>query len=51
MNKVVTVKTLTGPEVEALRIYGQSVHECSKVVSPTHRPPLTQATISSSHFC
>jgi hypothetical protein len=30
------------PEVGAPRIFRQSAHEDSKVVSPTHRPPLPQ---------
>jgi hypothetical protein len=33
--------TVTGlQEVEAPRISTQSVHECARVVSPKHRPPL-----------
>jgi hypothetical protein len=27
-------------EVEAPRFFSQSAHECGKVASPTHRPPL-----------
>jgi len=26
-------------------------HECGKVVSPTHRPPLPPGNIPGSHFC
>jgi hypothetical protein len=41
---------------QALRVPGsqilrQSAHECGKVVSPTHRPPLPPENIPGSHFC
>jgi hypothetical protein len=29
----------------------QSAHECGKVVSPTHRPPLPPGNIPGTHFC
>jgi hypothetical protein len=33
-------QALRGPEGEGAQISKQSAHECGKVVSPTHRPPL-----------
>jgi hypothetical protein len=38
-------------EVEAPKISRQSAHERGKVVSPTHRPPLTPRNIPGTHFC
>ena len=38
-------------EVETPRISRQSVLEGSKVVSPTHRPPLRPEYIPRDHFC
>jgi hypothetical protein len=38
-------------EVEAPRIARQSAHECGKVVSRTHRPPLHSADIPGALFC
>ena len=37
-------------EVEASRIFRQSEHEGSKVVSPTHRPPLPHSKDSWNSF-
>jgi hypothetical protein len=37
--------------VEAPRISKQSAHEGGKVVSPTHRPPLTPSKTPDTHFC
>ena len=37
-------------EVE-LPYFSQSAHEGSKVVSPTHRPPLPPGNIPGTHFC
>jgi len=33
------------------RISRQSAHEGGKVVSPTHRPPLTPEDTAGNHFC
>ena len=33
------------------QISGQSAHEGSKVISPTHRPPLPPGNIPGTHFC
>jgi hypothetical protein len=33
------------------KILRQSTHEGGKVVSPTHRPPLTPGNIPGTHFC
>jgi len=44
-------KTLEVQEFEASTISKQSAHKGSKVVSPTHRPPLSPGHISGSHFC
>jgi hypothetical protein len=33
------------------QILRQSTHECGKVVSPTHRPPLPPGNILGTHFC
>jgi hypothetical protein len=38
-------------EVQVPRISRQSVHEGSKVVSSTHRPPLPPGRIPGTHFC
>ena len=33
------------------QIARQSAHECGKVVSPSHRPPLPPGNIPGTHFC
>ena len=38
-------------EVEAPRISGQLAHEGRKVVSPTHRLPLSPGGVPGIHFC
>jgi hypothetical protein len=45
--KATPLQALRLPEVEAPRIYRQLAHEGSKVVSPTHRPPLPPRTLIS----
>jgi hypothetical protein len=43
-------QTLTVPEVLGSQISRQSAHEGSKVVNPTHRPPLPPGNIPDTHF-
>jgi len=38
-------------EIGFPRISRQSAHECGKVVSHMHRPPLTSQYIPGTHFC
>jgi len=53
--KAIYIEPRTDPfwlqEVEGCRIAGKSVREGGKVVSPTHRPPLSQGNIPGTHFC
>jgi hypothetical protein len=44
-------QTLRVPEGCGSKISRQMAHEGSKVVSPTHRPPLPPGIIPSTHFC
>ena len=44
-------RPLGGQEVETHRISKQSAHEGGKVVSLTHRPPLSRGYIPGTHFC
>ena len=48
-------RTLGAQDVEAARIYRESAHKGSKVVSPTHRPPLPPTPppgdIPATYFC
>ena len=44
-------RTLGVQEFEAHRISRQSAHRGGKVVSPTHRPPLTPGDIPGTHCC
>jgi hypothetical protein len=52
--KAIPLHAMTGPEgSRSLRLpdLRQSAHEGGKVVSPTHRPPLSQGNIPGTHFC
>jgi len=44
-------RLLAFQEFEAPKISRQSAHEVGKVVSPTHRPPLSSEDIPGTHFC
>jgi hypothetical protein len=51
--KPIPLQALTGPEGSRrvrLPILRQSGHEGGKVVSPTHRPPLSPGNIPGTHF-
>jgi hypothetical protein len=51
--KVIPLQPLTGPEgcrKLGSQILRQSAHEGGKIVSPTHRPPLTPGNIPGTHF-
>jgi hypothetical protein len=37
-------------EVESPRTFRQSAHECVKVISGTHRPPILPGSIAGTHF-
>jgi hypothetical protein len=42
---------LEGPRRMRLPDFKTIAHEYGKVVSPTHRPPLTPGNIPGTHFC
>ena len=44
-------QALRFPGLSDSQISRQSTHECGKVVSPMHRPPLPPGNISGTHFC
>ena len=44
-------ESLRVPAEWGSQILRQSAHEDSKVVSPTHRPPLPPGNIPGTHFC
>jgi len=44
-------EALRVPGVSGSQISRQSEHEGGKVVSPTHRPPLTPGNIPGTHSC
>jgi len=52
--KAIPLQAWTGPEGSrrlSLQITRQLAHECGKVVSLTHRPPLPPGNTSGTHFC
>jgi hypothetical protein len=48
--KAIPVKALNVPEGYGSMISRESAHDSGKVVTPTHRPPLTPGSIPGTHF-
>jgi hypothetical protein len=44
-------QALRAPGIEGPRISRQSLREGVKVVSPTHRPPISPGNIPGTHLC